>query len=105
MLCCNYFPVVLNHLAMALYGARTPHRCHLPAGVFPNTSVPWNADAGARDACRVYVNYSRENNDTEPCPDGWDYELRPREKNIVSEVSQDCSLPTSVSRELGVSRC
>ena len=27
LLCCNYFPVAVNHLVMAIYGAKTPHHC------------------------------------------------------------------------------
>ncbi len=87
MLCCNYFPVVLNHLAMAIYGARTGHHCHLPDGVHPNTSIPWNSEKGAPESCLVYVNYTSESGETESCPGGWDYDLWPREKNIISEVS------------------
>ena len=85
MLCCNYFPVVLNHLAMAIYGARTAHHCHLPDGLYQNTSIPKSQD-GKMDSCQVYVNYSKSTGKTESCPGGWDYELGPRESNIISEV-------------------
>ncbi len=82
----------MNHLAMAIYGAKTRHECHLPEGVARNTSTPpadkktrtkWGAEY---DMCRVYVNYSQESDQTESCPLGWDYQLGPQESNIISEV-------------------
>ena len=27
LLCCNYFPVAVNHLVMTVYGAKTIHYC------------------------------------------------------------------------------
>ena len=82
----------MNHLAMAIYGAKTLHECHIPEGVARNTSTPpadkkthskWGVEY---DMCRVYVNYSRESRQTESCPLGWDYHLGPKENNIISEV-------------------
>ena len=86
MLCCNYFPVVLNHLAMAIYGARTTHHCHLPDNAYPNTSIPWDAQKGRPQSCLVYMNYTKDSGETESCAEGWDYDLGPRESNIISEV-------------------
>ena len=97
MLCCNYFPVVLNHLAMAIYGARTGHHCRLPEGVYHNTSIPWKSQKGMLESCLVYVNYTEESGQTEACPDGWDYKLWSGESNIISEVCL-LILPPSIAK-------
>ena len=88
LMCCNYFPVILNHLAMAIYGARSSYQCKLPEGNPTNESIPYAITNGKRvmDRCHVYENYTRETNRTISCPDGWSYELGPRESNIISEV-------------------
>ncbi len=93
MLCCNYFPVVLNHLVMAIYGARTGYHCQLSAGYQFNTSVPYTVTEGkvTYDQCRVYTNWSIENNQTEVCPLGWHYDVLPRENSIITEVSKSLS--------------
>ena len=91
MLCLNYFPVVSNHLAMAIYGATVPHYCALPKGSLRNESIPTKLDVNGQstsqlDSCSIYVNYSHLSNTTRPCPDGWHYESWPRQASIVMQV-------------------
>ena len=81
----NYFPVAFNHLIMSIYGARPPHRCSLPDGHFTNTSIPEKED-GQLDSCNVWVNYTSATNQTEYCPNGWQYKLEEGESTIVNEV-------------------
>ena len=85
LLCSNYFPVVLNHLSVVIYGSAVPHRCVVPEAFNTSEAVPWTT-TGKLDSCRVYKNYSQSTNETLPCPKGWKYDPLPREKSIVMEV-------------------
>ena len=85
LLCSNYFPIVLNHLSVVIYGSPVPHHCVIPEGFNTSDAVPQTA-AGKLDSCHVYKNYSQSSNETLPCPNGWKYDPLPREKSIVMEV-------------------
>ena len=87
MLCCNYYPVVINHLAMAIYGARTAFMCALPTNSSSNNYSTSDSMKLTLDKC--YINYTDmlTNVTTKEECTSWDYELDDREVNIVSEVS------------------
>ena len=85
LVCLNYLPVAFNHLAMAIYGARPPHSCHLPEYVAKNNnSIPSSAN-GKLDSCSVYTNYTYTTGTTEKCAE-WDFTLLGKESTIVNEV-------------------
>lgn len=90
MLCCNYFPVVLNHLVMAMYGARTEYVCDVTNEYINRTHHLYGDDvsitAGRCDVTIKGINETGENL-TESCPAGWKYKLlSPSERNIITEV-------------------
>ncbi|ELU14225.1 hypothetical protein CAPTEDRAFT_220884 [Capitella teleta] len=88
LLCSGNVITVLHHLAMTMYGAPSPHRCALPPGVNPNTSIPGGEDG----QCSVYKNYSRSQyNETEACPMGWTYnKSSAQETTIVIDFDLVC---------------
>jgi hypothetical protein len=95
LVCLNYLPVAFNHLAMAIYGARPPHSCHIPDYIIKNNnSVPSNG--GKFDSCSVYVNYTYTSGETTKCT-SWDYVLLGKESTIVNEV---CCIITLVDVSL-----
>lgn len=109
LLCLNYFPIVLNHLNMAIYGAKTPHRCLVPERVSENgvSNYSYNGVNNTRliqlndteafgvwrdsvvkvDKCEVTLQTSRGSDRTESCPHGWVYTRNSEhEWNIIMEV-------------------
>ncbi|KAI0215704.1 Organic cation transporter protein [Lamellibrachia satsuma] len=93
LLCTCYFPVVLNHLSMVIYGSAVPHHCAIPDGYNRSDAIPWTATDGRAlklDSCHVYENFNWINNKTVPCPNGWEYDPLPRERNIVMEFDLVC---------------
>lgn len=90
MLCCNYFPVVLNHLVMAVYGARTSYLCSMPENIMNKTKVQYGQYSEMEvGRCEVQVTGINGTNEsaTFSCPAGWNYDVGPAEKNIITEVS------------------
>ena len=66
-------------------GYPSPHQCTLPPGVDRNITIPMDPETLQPSSCSVYVNVT-VNNDTENCPDGWDYYTQ-GETSIVTEVN------------------
>ena len=119
LLCLNYFPIVLKHLNMAIFGAKTPHRCLVPSGVlqsengvsnysyngvYNSTGLAQRNDTDAYevwsdsvikiDSCEVTLQTSEGSNVTESCHHGWAYTKNSeREWNIVMEVRFELLLP------------
>ncbi len=96
----NNVVVLLNHLAMSVYGSPVPYHCRLPGNYSLNDSVPWVTDKAGNlkpDSCRVYQNFTSSTNLTEQCPDGWEYETdNDRHRTLVMEVNQSSVKPLTV---------
>ena len=71
-------------------GYPSPHQCHLPPGVDRNITIPMDPETGQPSSCSVYVNVT-VNNDTQTCPDGWDYYTQ-GETSIVTEVNYNVGI-------------
>lgn len=87
----NIIPIVVNHLAMAIFGADIPHHCKVPDNLWVNESLPVDKD-NKYQSCEAYKNFSSATNKTVPCPMGWEYLASGRENTIVSQVCLMCSL-------------
>ncbi|CAH1795062.1 unnamed protein product [Owenia fusiformis] len=95
----NYIPVAFNHLAMAVFGARTTFTCKVPEGFPANLTI-----SPTGEPCKIFANYSSSSNATESCSTGYDY-IRHRkymdwqleETNIVMKWDLVCSEKYRVS--------
>lgn len=94
LLCLTYFPIVVNHIIMAIYGSPPSHNCKLPEGVLANESIPV---AKALKGCKVFVNYTMYSNTTMDCPNGWEYQVQGREWNIATEWDLVCDRKSLVT--------
>ena len=94
ILCTNYSVMVFNNVNMALFGARNPHQCQLPANVSKYDAIPHTiAENGAVkfDSCRVYNGFDGSvTNETIACPNGMVHFTEPGEVTVNSEFDLVC---------------
>ena len=92
LLCTNYFPVVFNHVIMAFYGSRPPHKCYSKLyeknSLLENSTViqskhgKCEATYSLSSGLNISVTCDSDDNDREI-----KYEKEERETSIVTEVS------------------
>jgi hypothetical protein len=84
----NMIFAIANHLNVVFYAAKTPHHCKLNMNQTVQDFVPFvrhNLKYEEQlDGCHVYT--ALNSSETEPCRNGWTYDLKHGEKNIISEV-------------------
>lgn len=87
LLCLNNVVVIFNHLAMAIYGAKTEYFCESEHELNMTQDVT-RGPANVKEACPEGSNLTTE----EYCPAGWtlQYRMEPRETNIISEFNLIC---------------
>ena len=78
--------VMNNHLIAVFYAAKTPHHCKLGVNETLQDFIPIVVRDGEEqlDECWMYTNGNM--NETEPCRNGWTYNLPDGENTIISEV-------------------
>lgn len=79
----NYFPVVTNHLLMAVLGSKIPFHCDEDMS---NGHSVTNITSQSQNTCEVPKESTQNGtaNETEPCTTGWVYDTS--EVTIVTEV-------------------
>ena len=82
----NMIFVLCNHLSGVFYAAKTPHHCKLNINQTLQNFIPvvTRNNEEQLDECHVYTAFN--SNETEPCPNGWTYNLQHGENTIISEV-------------------
>ncbi|CAH1775012.1 unnamed protein product [Owenia fusiformis] len=79
-------------LGIAFIGHEPPHHCKLPDGVNTSSAIPlvYKPDGTSHLAkCEMYNNASIDNS-TIPCPNGYQYYLRPGMTTVVAEWDLVC---------------
>ncbi|XP_028406707.1 solute carrier family 22 member 20-like [Dendronephthya gigantea] len=87
----NMLFVVSNHLIAVFYAAKTPHHCKLGVNETLQDFIPVVVRDNKEhlDECRMYT-MNGNMNVTEPCRDGWTYNLQDGETTIISEFDLVC---------------
>ena len=85
----NMIFAIANHLNVVFYAAKTPHHCKLNTNQTVQDFVPFVRHMNLKyeeqlDGCHVYTVLN--SSETEPCRNGWTYDLKHGEKTIISEV-------------------
>ncbi|XP_028413363.1 organic cation transporter protein-like [Dendronephthya gigantea] len=86
----NLVYVMCNHLLAVFLAAKTPHHCTLAANQTLRDFIPLVVRDNKEqfDGCSIYTKYS--GNESEPCRNGWTYDLEERGNTIISEFDLVC---------------